>query len=141
MSEGLTMEFKVHLGRGKAGARTVKAGPKPAGDAGLPPPVPRLAKLLALAIRFEELVRTGEVEDFAAVADLGHVTRARVSQIMNLLNLAPDIQEAILCDTPSCQRVSERQVREIAALAAWGSQRRQWIQGSGSPNVCKSAKL
>src|SRR3712207_3152134 len=30
------------------------------------------------------------------VARLGHVTRARVTQIMNLLNLAPDIQEAIL---------------------------------------------
>jgi hypothetical protein len=51
---------------------------------------------MALAIRMEKLVRSGEVTDYADLARLGHVTRARVTQIMNLLSLAPDIQEEIL---------------------------------------------
>lgn len=57
---------------------------------------PRVAKLMALAIRFEQLVRDGNVADYAELARLGHVTRARLTQIMNLLALAPDIQEATL---------------------------------------------
>ena len=58
--------------------------------------VPRVSRLLALAIRFEGLVRSGAVANYAELARLGHVTEARISQIMDLQLLAPDIQEAIL---------------------------------------------
>ncbi|MDM8004641.1 MAG: hypothetical protein QUV05_00600, partial [Phycisphaerae bacterium] len=58
--------------------------------------IPRVSKLMALAIRYDRLVSRGEVRDYADLARLGYVTRARITQIMNLLNLAPDIQEAIL---------------------------------------------
>jgi len=58
--------------------------------------VPRVARLLALARRFELLIETGVAADYADLARLGQVTRARVNQVMNLLVLAPDIQEAIL---------------------------------------------
>jgi hypothetical protein len=58
--------------------------------------VPRLAPLMALAICFEDLIRTGQVADYADLARLGHVSRARITQIMNLLLLAPDIQEQVL---------------------------------------------
>jgi len=51
---------------------------------------------MALAIRFEGLIQRGEVTAYADLARLGHVSRARLTQIMNLLNLAPDIQEALL---------------------------------------------
>ena len=51
---------------------------------------------MALAIRFDQLIRDGVVADQAELACLGHVTGARMTQIMNLLHLAPDIQEAIL---------------------------------------------
>jgi len=51
---------------------------------------------MALALRFEELIRTGAVRDYAELARLGQVSRARITQIMNLLHLAPDIQERIL---------------------------------------------
>jgi len=51
---------------------------------------------MALAIKLDHLVRSGQVKDYAELARLGHVTRARMSQIISLLNLAPDIQEAIL---------------------------------------------
>ena len=59
-------------------------------------PIPRIARLMALAIRFEGLLREGTIRDHAELARLGRVTRARMAQIMRLLNLAPDIQEQIL---------------------------------------------
>src|SRR5687767_1615544 len=61
-----------------------------------PPHVPRVARLMALAIKFQDMVDRGEVRDYADLARLGFVTRARLTQIMNLLLLAPDIQEQLL---------------------------------------------
>ena len=91
--------------------------------------VPRVAKLMALAIRFEGLVRDGVVADYAELARLGKVTRARVTQISNLLNLAPDIIEAILF-LPAVERgkdpITERDLRPIVAVADWKKQRRMW---------------
>jgi hypothetical protein len=58
--------------------------------------VPRVAKLMALAIRFDRLIREGKVADRSELARLAHVTQPRMTQIMNLLHLAPDIQEDIL---------------------------------------------
>ena len=58
--------------------------------------VPRITRLLALATKFEGLLQQGVVKDYAELARLGQVSRARVTQIMNLLSLAPDIQQQIL---------------------------------------------
>ena len=91
--------------------------------------VPRVAKLMALAIRFEGLVRDGVVADYAELARLGHVTRARITQIANLLNLAPDIVEAILFLEPvkrGKDPITERELRPIVAVADWKRQRRLW---------------
>ena len=48
---------------------------------------------MALAIRFDKLIRDGAVKDQTELARLGHVSRVRMTQIMNLNHLAPDIQE------------------------------------------------
>lgn len=89
--------------------------------------VPRVSRLMALAIRFDQLLRDGVVADQAELARLGHVTRARLTQIMNLLCLAPDIQEAVLL-LPSTSRgrdsVTERELRPIASVLDWREQRR-----------------
>ncbi len=66
--------------------------------------MPRVARLMALALRFEQLIREGVVADYAELARLGHVTRARVTQIMNLLHLAPDIQEQVLLFLSAVER-------------------------------------
>lgn len=91
--------------------------------------IPRISRLMALALRFERLVATGEVRDYAELAELGHVTRARVTQIMNLLGLAPDIQEALLF-LPTVEEgrepIKEWMVRPIAATPEWAKQRRLW---------------
>jgi site-specific DNA recombinase len=54
--------------------------------------VPRIARLLALALKFEELIRSGVVSNYVVLAQLGRVSRSRVTQMTGLLNLAPDIQ-------------------------------------------------
>jgi hypothetical protein len=95
--------------------------------------VPRLARLMALAIHFDGLIRKGVVRNYADLARLGHVTRARATQIMNLLNLAPDSQEEILFlprTSPGRDAISERQVRRVVVEPAWERQRSLW-QGLG----------
>src|SRR5687768_9550205 len=89
--------------------------------------IPRVARLMGLAIRFDELIRDGVVKDQAELASLGQVSRARVTQIMDLLNLAPEIQ-AILLTPGEVLDLSERQLRPIAALACWEDQRRLWAE-------------
>jgi hypothetical protein len=91
--------------------------------------IPRVSRLMALAIRFDGLLQQGELADYADLARLGHVTRARISQVMNLLNLAPDIQEELLflpVVTGGREPVKEWQVRPIAAEGEWGRQREMW---------------
>ena len=92
MRDGVTVEFDVHFARGSSGRREMRPGEVSAARKMPAGSVPSVARLMALAIRCEELVSRGEVADFAELARLGHVTRARMTQIMNLLNLAPDIQ-------------------------------------------------
>ncbi|MDK2848275.1 MAG: hypothetical protein PWP34_1628 [Desulfuromonadales bacterium] len=93
--------------------------------------LPRITKLMALAIRFESLVSRGEVQDYADLARLGYVTRARITQIMNLLNLAPDIQEALLFlprITSGRDMFREKELRSIAQVPYWNRQRKMWTK-------------
>ncbi|MBX3378421.1 MAG: hypothetical protein KF678_15615 [Phycisphaeraceae bacterium] len=104
--------------------------------------VPRVARLMALAIRFDALLREGAVSTQAELAAVGHVTRARVTQIMNLLHLAPDLQEAVL-HLPLVQSgrdpITEHDLRPICALVDWDDQRCAWFAGLGSPaKTCQS---
>jgi hypothetical protein len=54
--------------------------------------VPRISKLMALAIRFDCLLREGTISGHSDLARLAKVTQPRMTQIMSLLHLAPDIQ-------------------------------------------------
>ena len=91
--------------------------------------VPRIARLMALALRFEELVRSGAIRDYAELARLGQVSRARLTQVMNLLHLAPDLQEQILFLPPVLKGrdpIHLEDLQTLAALLDWQSQRRRW---------------
>ncbi len=84
-----------------------------------------------MAIRLEELIASGEAPNYAVLARLAHVSRARISQITNLLLLAPDIQEALLFLPPvenGADPISERDLRPIVAQPNWEEQRRQWTR-------------
>jgi hypothetical protein len=84
---------------------------------------------MALALRLDELVRTGQVASYSALAALVHVTRARICQILNLIQLAPDLQEALLFLPPTVRgrdAIILADLIPIAAALDWRKQRRLW---------------
>lgn len=94
----------------------------------------RVAKLMALAIRFDRLLKEGTVASQSELARLAHVTQPRMTQIMNLLHLAPDIQEGILHLPPVAagrDPITEKMLRPVAALVTWQHQRKMWSQMLG----------
>ena len=103
-----------------------RAQPSPGARPETPARIPRISRLMALAIKFQDMVDRGEVRDYADLARLGYVTRARLTQIMNLLLLAPDIQEAFL-DNSSAWRarsaITERDLRSVSRIVDWADQR------------------
>jgi hypothetical protein len=127
MTTSYTIEKVIHIRRRERGRQEVRGGiePKsaPAGDR-----IPRAARLLALAIRFDALIGSGRVRDHAELARLGHVTRARISQILSLIHLAPDIQEAILFFKGGNRGadVLLSDLRPITVLTDWAAQRSRW---------------
>ena len=96
-----------------------------------PSRVPRIAQLVALAWHIDGLVQSGTLTSYAAAARLGHVSRARLSQIVSLLNLAPDLQEQLLfLRHPPRGRplLALRHVLSVATALDWPEQRRRWRQ-------------
>jgi hypothetical protein len=95
--------------------------------------IPRISRYMALAIHFEDLIRQGVVTDYADLARLGHVTRARVTQIMNLRLLAPEIQEELLFLDPQ-ERADEsiklKSIQSLIANYSWKNQRDEWSRSS-----------
>ena len=131
---GFSITYRVHLTIGRLGKKELRAGQldpvrKERGR------VPRLSRLMALAIRFESLIEKGEVRGFADLARLGSVSRARISQIMNLLNLAPDIQEEILFLSRVMKDrdpITEHHIRPVASAVLWAEQREVWGENPGA---------
>src|SRR5262249_16916509 len=121
------VECTLHVQRGNRGRMLMRAGQHE--PRRVPGRLPRVSHLLALALRFEELLRAGTVADYAELARLGHVSRARISQIMNLLALAPRIQEEMLF-WPAVARgrdpIQLRHLQPLARTLDWNQQRRLW---------------
>lgn len=90
----------------------------------LAPPsrLPRITRLMALTIKFQEMVDRGEVRDYADLARLGYVTRARLTQIMNLVLLAPEIQERLLDGLPADRAYRESELRRVVRRELWEDQ-------------------
>jgi hypothetical protein len=134
MTRGLTITKQVHFRHGRARKKVLKEGEAPkAQPLGS---VPRISRLMALAIHMQELVDAGEVADYADLARLAHVSRARITQIMNLLHLAPDIQEELLFLPPTDggrAPIREHMIRPLAAIPDWRKQRRLWKDLSKRP--------
>ena len=110
---------------------TVDFAPRPAPRPTVAPTgrVLRVARMLAWANTIDAMIRDGELRDLADAARAMGLTRARITQVVNLLLLAPEIQEAILELPPVASgrdRVSERALRRIVAEPDWEVQRRLW---------------
>jgi hypothetical protein len=92
--------------------------PEPTGRA------PRIARLLALAHKLDALVRSGDINGYAELARLGHISAARLTQIMVLLHLAPTIQEYVLFLSAADGRfITESGLRKISREPRWDRQR------------------
>ena len=92
---------------------------------------PQVTRILALAIHFDDMIRRGDAKDYADVARLTCLCRERVSQVMRLTYLSPDIQIEILYLPPTPRGrfpISETAVRKIANLLSWADQRREWAR-------------
>ena len=101
----------------------------------LPKPEPvrrpaKVARMLALAHHLQGAIDRGFVADRAAVARKLGLTRARVTQLLDLLLLAPDLQQAVLGleAVDGAEPVSERGLRAVAHAGSWVEQRAAWVR-------------
>jgi len=124
-----TVTREIHFAR-KTRRKVIKPGPPP--EPTTPQGrVPRVSKLMALAIRFDQMLTHGHVASMSELARLAHVTQPRMTQIMNLLHLAPDIQEELLflpAVTDGQDPVHERMLRQLTIFVDWREQRRLWAE-------------
>jgi hypothetical protein len=125
-----TRIFTTHFFRARKGADVVFSQQPP------PPPKTvrrpaRVARMLALAHRLQQAIDSGEIEDRATLARRFGITRARVTQLLNLTLLAPDIQEQVLAleAVDGLEPTSERALREVSWAMEWEEQRRRWAGG------------
>jgi hypothetical protein len=82
-------------------------------------------ELLRKAIEWQALLASGEAPNQAAIARREGITRARVTHVMGLLRLAPEIQQHVL-SLPDMARqpvITERALRPIAQMADRTAQR------------------
>ena len=137
----ITVKRKIAItssARGKHLVRLTNEAPPPP-----PPPapattggsVPRVTRLLALALRCERMVRSGEVRDQSELARRCGVTQPRMTQIMNLALLSPALQEQVLTlprVTNGRAAVNERMLRGIAREPCWIRQQEMWNRVVGN---------
>ena len=115
------------LFRHKSRAVTLAETPPPP----KPEPVRRPAKVaqqLALAHHLQAAIDRGAIADRADVARKLGLTRARVTQLLDLLLLAPDLQAAVLAleAVDGAEPMSERALRAVAHAGSWVEQRAAW---------------
>jgi hypothetical protein len=125
--ERVTLSIPIHLAT-TTRATVVREGPKPARPANR---IPRVARILAQAHHFQNLLDTGVVRTQMELAELTKLTTARITQIMNLLVLAPDIQEEILYLPPVTKGlapITERELRPLLRTLVWSEQRERWAE-------------
>jgi hypothetical protein len=118
----MRIEFTVPFRRVPA-PRNLVAEPAPDPEG----PQPRIARLVALAHKLDALARSGAVSSYGELARLGHISPARLTQIMVLLHLAPSIQEYLLfLSVADARFVTELGLRKIAREPLWDHQRKRF---------------
>ena len=128
--QGLTMSFDVAFIRREGRRKVTRKEDIKAVEPPVPakPKMPRVVQFLALAHHYNDLLRKGIVKDYAEIARLGGVSRARITQIMGLLLLAPEIQEELLSSDEQGEPI-DLSVRDILPLLNendWKSQVLIW---------------
>ncbi len=112
--------FKTQKRRDGKDVRIEEAGETPAEPQATPKPQPnRIARMLALAYFVERRIEAGEIKDYAEAARRLGVSRARISQVVDLVNLAPGLQDRILNGKIT---IAERNLRGVLRDPLWKRQ-------------------
>ena len=126
MTDRLTINRKFHVATMRRGAKQIQSGAQAVIPSGR---VPRISRLLALAHHCFRLVRSGAIINQSELAHFGQISTTRMTQIMWMDNLAPDIQEEILF-LPNTVKgrdpIKEAAIRPIAKTLDWKQQRKMW---------------
>jgi len=130
MSKPPTLQWDIHFHReGRGAPKELREGRAKKKLSAQPTRIARVARLMALALHFEQMLRFGEVATYAELARRGRVSCARISQILNLLQLAPDIQEQLLFlmrRPHGRDPIHLARLQPIAAKLEWRKQRPRW---------------
>ena len=130
----ITVKRKLNVQIVARGRKTIRPHDTNSDNASKPNPparIPRIARLMALAIHYQEMLRTGEANDMIELSRRAKVSQPPMSQIMALNLLAPDIQTALLDLPPQSKGkpfLHEKRIRPIAAMLEWTEQRVAWQQ-------------
>lgn len=121
-----SIKMKVHFAAGQRGHRVLRKGKQPKHSKSTR--LPRITRLMALAIKYESLLEKGLVHTHQELADLAGVERSQISTILRFRLLAADIQEWLL-NLPETEKgndpVGMIELRSIAATPSWEKQRDQ----------------
>lgn len=123
-NSAVEIQFRLHPTGRAADSGATSDAPRPTAGR-----LPRVTQVMALAIQLQDMIQRGDARDYADLARLGCLTRERMSQIMELIWLAPDIQREILEFPPRAATrfpISELAARRIAAHLDWVEQRDLW---------------
>lgn len=126
MTERITINRPFHVAIKRSGTEQIQSGAIVVTPAGR---VPRVSRLLALAHHCFRLVQSGAIINQSELAHFGQISTTRMTQIMWLDNLAPDIQEEILFlprTTQGRDAIKEADIRPIAKMLDWNKQRQMW---------------
>lgn len=128
----ISVRAKLELGRAARGKRTIRL--VDGSSSPTPPPkprIPRISKLVALALVFDRMLREGQIQDLSELARLAHVSQPRMTQILNLTLLAPDLIETLLhlpATEQGKEKIHERMLRKVVAETNWSAQRSRFLQ-------------
>lgn len=126
MTERLTINRQFHVATKRSGTKQIQRGAAPVTSAGR---VPRISRLLALAHHCFQMLRTGAIINQSELAHFGQISTIRMTQIMWLDNLAPDILEEILFLPKTINgrdAIKEADIRPISKTLDWDKQPKMW---------------
>ena len=111
----VAVRYKVEFTRGHKGQKRLRTPTPPPERRPIDPvTVPQITRMLVLGYHFERLVREGKVKNYSEIAKLTGLSRARVTQLVDLTLLPPGMQNEILCNLRGVSqdlRTSERACR------------------------------
>lgn len=104
-----------------------------------------VAVQLALALEWDRALTSGQLASRQAIAQETGLTRARITQLIDLTLLAPDIQEQVLFleAVDGAEPLGEHTLRAVLHAGTWDKQRAAWraLTAQHPENMSKSCAV